>query len=225
MLRNVLLQHLKYRYTNDIYKYSSIYLDLYFNGNIIYEYISRMKYHHFDKKQILTDFEMHKERLLAITMLQENDKISFDDEYKIYIDRGHSLQFIKRWYYGENKEKTIKYLALVMGQYIDYIDKTSRLTYFRESIKTYGEFMNQLIIFNEELINGLVNLYKTYEQIQGLDDVAEKKLIELLTLIKTNNNDIFIINNKIKNFVTRIKDNIIPKKHPQPKEDLTQTIR
>jgi hypothetical protein len=136
---------------------------------------------------LIVIFDKYKKNLEELKKIEYNDKLSFDDNDNIYIDKSNPLQFIKRWYYNENREKTYKILKKKLLDYEKYLSSVIYNLYKvknTEKIKKYGE---EIIMFNKEILEGLNNLYKTYED-------KENKLLELLKKIiekiKLNNEEI-----------------------------------
>ena len=135
-------------------------------------------------------------RLELIKNIKEGDKISFDSSNNIYIDKCYRLQFIKRWFYNEDRIKTYKSLRQIFLLYNsslkNLINVIHKINY--SIIDVY--FLRELMSWNTGLINGMNNLYKTYNnKLDSIECDKEKyNTHTLLELIK-GINDILYLNN------------------------------
>jgi hypothetical protein len=139
-------------------------------------------------------------KLELVKDIKEGDKISFDVSNNIYIDKCYRLQFIKRWFYNEDRIKTYKSLRQIFLLYNssikNLINVLHKINY--NIIDVY--FLRELISWNTGLINGMQNLYNTYNN--KLDDIkCDKEKYNtraLLELIKGINDILYINNTQLK---------------------------
>jgi hypothetical protein len=138
----------------------------------------KMTKYYFDLEDMKNTFDSFKDKLGAITILKENDKVSFDIDNKTYIDQGHMLQSFKRWYYGESRDITRDRLSAIFEDYNKYLMMVLRSLY-NQSNYTFYDLADTVSIFNKQLITGLQNLHKTYTN--GKD--YNGKLSDLINII------------------------------------------
>lgn len=135
-------------------------------------------------------FESLKLQLIPVTQLNLHDKLWIDRNGFIEVNEASTTQFLSRWYYGQNREKTY---AKLHELFTDY----SKLIFILMQMNRYAPntivFMNNLVYsFNEQLITGLEILKQTYEynmnsyQLSSIFKSSEhslitEKLIVLLT--------------------------------------------
>ncbi len=164
-----------------------------------------------------TLFTQQKNKLDVFKDLEEGEKIGKDlEENKYYKFSNSYSQLVSRWYYGENREKTIDYLDDDLGNYINFLDRlVAKMD--NDVLGLYKNFGIKVKEYNSELITGLYTLKKTYEN-QKLTTSDKTKVVAkidsiILTLIDfkdkiitvTQNNNkkmdtLLIINNTIKSF-------------------------
>lgn len=111
-----------------------------------------------DMKSNLVSF---KEKLNDITLLEKGDKISFDDQDKLYIDKHHSLQSVKRWYYGMNRENTYEKMTSLFEDYNTFMLMVLKSLQTKNNTE-YLQIADELKVFNRDIGKGLLNLKDTY---------------------------------------------------------------
>lgn len=131
--------------------------------------------------------------LKNISLLNNNDKLIFDNYGNISIDKYDFSQFIRRWYNNQHRDLIYKYLPLKFNNYsiflkniIEFLNKNTNLNNYN----LFKQFIFKIIDFNKLLIEGLTKLINTYNN--------DKKLTLLLKTIKYKLyvNNSYIENNK-----------------------------
>lgn len=131
--------------------------------------------------------------LKNICLLNNNDKLVFDNNGNISIDKYDFSQFIRRWYNNQHRDLIYKYLPLKFNNYfiflksiIEFLNKNTNLNNYN----LFKKFIFKIIDFNKLLIDGLSKLINTYYN--------DNKLTLLLKKIKYNLyvNNCYIENNK-----------------------------
>lgn len=166
----------------------------------IYDYILNnqiMKNYNIEELEKI--FKNFKEILEGLKDVEINDKISFDENNKIYVDKGHSLQFVKRWYYGENRDKTYNILNEQLTNYDNFLSIISYILYSYRRTTRHENLYIEVLNFNEKIVKGLKNLYKTYDEKYKLNNEPVKTGELLLKLLKGMIDTIQILNVKLKN--------------------------
>tara|TARA_Y100000389_G_scaffold185373_1_gene204702 strand:+ start:3151 stop:3702 length:552 start_codon:yes stop_codon:yes gene_type:complete len=160
-------------------------------------------------------FNEKKEQLEIYVKIKAGEKIGKSDD-KYYVFSNNYTQQAMRWWYEEDRSKTIKYIDEDLGNYINFLDKlTSKIE--NDVLCIYKTFGTKVKSYNTDLIQGLYILKKTYED-QRLTFKENKEIIAkidsvILTLIDfkdritttTENNSkkmdtLLTINNTIKSF-------------------------
>ena len=108
-------------------------------------------------------FDEQKTKLNTFLELQEGEKIGKDSEGKYYkFSNGYS-QLAFRYWYGENREKTISYLDEDLGENINFLDRLMGKIE-GDVLSVYKNFGKKVQEYNSGLIKGLYTLKKTYEE-------------------------------------------------------------
>lgn len=132
-------------------------------------FTQNMTKYYFDLEDMKKTFSSFKDKMTALTQLQENDKLSFDNNNKIYIDRGHYLQSFKRWYYGESRDVTHDKLSIIFNDYNKYLMMVNRSLYNQPNYSFY-DLADNVYLFNKDLIKGLNNLKNTYNNVKEYNE-------------------------------------------------------
>ncbi len=169
--------------------------------NICYVYnkdLINMVKHFFDLEDIKKNILIFKDKLYTLTILNNGDKISFDNENTIYIDRCHTFQCIKRWFYNENRSNTYEQLSIIFDDYNKFLLMINRSLYNQHNIEFFT-LADDLYLFNIKIIKGLHNLKKTYENKQCYDMKLVELIDAIIQYIKQNNDQYLRHTNSIKN--------------------------
>lgn len=132
----------------------------------------------FDLEDMKNNYTIFEDKFNALYDLKKGDKISFDDDKKIYIDSQGSLQFLKRWYYGENRTNSYEKLNLVFDDYNKYLIMILGSIRYRKQ-QEFLELADKVVYLNKKISVGLKNLKSTYTQYENYNS----NLIELLDTI------------------------------------------
>jgi hypothetical protein len=132
-----------------------------------------------------TRFENYKEYTYFIKDIKLNDKIGRIGYKNFCVYQNETLQGVKRWWYVENKSKTLEYLHELFDYYFEYLE--SIISIFKKSYliipkNNFILLINNNITYQEEIILGLNNLMETYK-----DD--DKQILSFISKIKMIFND------------------------------------
>ncbi len=108
-------------------------------------------------------FDEQKSKLNTFLELQEGEKIGKDSEGNYYKFSNSYSQLAFRYWYGENREKTINYLDQDLGEYINFLDRLMGKIE-GDVLSVYKNFGKKVQEYNSGLIEGLYTLKKTYEE-------------------------------------------------------------
>ena len=151
--------------------------------------------------QLKQKFYKQKIKLNLLTSLKIGDKIGKNDE-GYYIFENKFGQRWNRWWYNENRNKTIDYLDKDFTSYMQFLDE---LCYYLEKdvLKVYFNFSEEIKEYNRLLIQGLYKLKDTYKIGLKEEEIKQEKIIVkidsiILTLLdfKENVNKFITINEK-----------------------------
>jgi hypothetical protein len=171
--------------------------------NIYYMYSKNiididMVKHFFDLEDMKKNVLIFKDKLNALTLINEGDKISFDNDNIIYIDRNHTLQCIKRWYYNENRNNTYEKLSIIFDDYNKFLLMINRSLYNQQNLEFFT-IADDVYLFNKNVIKGLYNLKKTYENKEYYDMKLAELIEAIIQYVKQNNVQYLRHTNTIKN--------------------------
>jgi hypothetical protein len=133
---------------------------------ILLDYNKDMNNMTLDYKSINNTLEKFKIQFNNFFDLSYNDKISFDSSDIIHIDKYDYTQFMKRWYYSNNRHNTIEKLEECIQELFTF---NKMLKY----CKVYGYNVSSFILLNiindycnimRKIKKSLIILQKTYEQ-------------------------------------------------------------
>ena len=106
-------------------------------------------------------FDEHKENLSVYLQLEDGEKIGKDKDEKYYKFTNSYAQLAMRYWYGENREKTIEYLDKDLGDYISFLDRlVSKIE--QDILGVYNRIGKSVKEYNSDLIQGLYVLKETY---------------------------------------------------------------
>lgn len=151
----------------------------------------------FDMKDMTTKFKYFKQRMRMVVFIEPYDKIGFNEQEEIYIDKYNSFQCIKRWYYNQNRDITKEKLKLLFDDY-DIFLKMIELSLKSTDGFNYISIAYSVISLNRNIITGLNNLKKTYENCSMLTVLLNDILYNLLLMSeKISNTYIIQMNNTL----------------------------
>lgn len=135
----------------------------------------------FDLQDMEQKFNTFKEKCKLIVFIEKNDKIGFDENDNIYIDKYNSFQCIKRWYYNQNRNMTKQKLKLLFDDY-DIFLKMIELALKSPNGQDYISLSISVIKMNKNIIQGLGQLKKTYENCTMITVLLNDILYNLLIM-------------------------------------------
>lgn len=133
--------------------------------------------------QLKKKFYKIRMKLNTIKELKENEKLGKDKDGKYIIYGNRYFQQTIRWWYGENRIETEKYLDDDFSAYMKFLDE---MCYYLEKdiLGVYIKFGEQIRDYNNDLMKGLYVLKKTYENAGGENKNIIAKIDSIiLTLI------------------------------------------
>ena len=133
--------------------------------------------------QLKKKFYKLRMKLNTIKDLKENEKLGKDKDGKYIVFENRYFQQTIRWFYGENREETKKYLDDDFTSYMKFLDE---MCYYLEKdiLGVYIKFGEQIRDYNNELMKGLYILKATYKNSSGeKDEIIAKIDSIILTLI------------------------------------------
>jgi len=120
------------------------------------------------------DFDYIREKLSVIRDLNINDKLGYDENDVLYIDKYQWGQYFRRVWYGQSRRKTEKYLDRIFTELMQYLDKYLKFLdttpdFIVKTIdKRYKTLTGEICQFINDIIVGLYNLKKTYPEYKEL---------------------------------------------------------
>lgn len=129
-------------------------------------------------------FGRQKEKLCIFTSIKKDDKIMENTTEKIlYIEPQGYFQFIKRWWYGEDKRTTFKHLDTYFTEFTRFLDNV--LSFVRmeddERIVSLG---NDICAFITSIIPGIHILKATYPHYPELHDKIASIIVTIIDFKK-----------------------------------------
>ena len=127
-------------------------------------------------KKFQTDFIEFKKKINVFLTLQEGDKLYKDHNTDIlFIDNYTNFQFLRRWWYGESREKTFIYIDTLFTDFIKYLDKILAFIRTHMFSSVIEKLSKQICEYILKIIEGLHNLKLTY--------ITEPKLVNKISAI------------------------------------------
>lgn len=120
------------------------------------------------------DFYRIREKLSVIKDLNINDKLGYDENDVLYIDKYQWGQYFSRVWYGQSRQKTEKYLNRVFIEFMQYLDNYLKFLdntpdfIVKTLDKRYKTLTGEICQFINDIIVGLYNLKKTYPEFKEL---------------------------------------------------------
>ena len=146
-------------------------------------------------------FEEHKDKLNVFLELEEGEKIGKDQDEKYYKFSNSYGQLAMRYWYGENRQKTVKYLDEDLGDYMSFLDRLIEKIE-QDILGVYKNFGSKVKEYNSDLIKGLYVLKETYNNQRFT--TADKKNVVAKTLLEKFVSSIGSINRKAKGIDNKI---------------------
>ena len=155
-------------------------------------------------------FDEHKEKLNIFLQLEEGEKIGKDQDEKYYKFSNSYAQLAMRYWYGENRTKTIKYLDEDLGNYMSFLDRLIEKIE-QDILGVYKNFGVKVKEYNSDLIKGLYVLKETYNN-QSFTTADKTKVVAkidsvILTLIDFKDRITTVTKNNVKKMDTLLTIN------------------
>ena len=136
------------------------------------------------------EFDIFKLKLDVFINLKQGIKIGkrnndINEEYEIYEPTYY--QKISRWYYSENRYKTIEYLNHDFESFTVFLQKLLEKLDL-DKFNLYGTIVYEINNFVKELIKGLYNLKKTYYDYKKMVATIDSIILTLLDFKKNSEN-------------------------------------
>ena len=155
-------------------------------------------------------FEEHKDKLNVFLQLEEGEKIGKDKDENYYKFSNSYAQLAMRYWYNENREKTIKYLDEDLGDYMSFLDRLIEKIE-QDILGVYKNFGSKVKEYNSDLIKGLYVLKETYNNqrftTSDKTNVVAKIDSIILTLIDFKDRITTVTKNNIKKMDTLLTIN------------------
>ena len=135
--------------------------------------------HQYDYSNMIKTFESFREYFTALRSLQVGDKIGYDENNNLYIDRSGYRQGIIRWYYKQSRTGAIDKLKSKIDEYIlfiRFIDNVYGETIDENHRSLVRSIIKNITILHNTITNALFFLSKTYK--------SDKKIHETIIMIK-----------------------------------------
>lgn len=107
-------------------------------------------------------FNEKQEKLEIYVNIKDGEKIGKSNNGKYYVFSNSYTQQAMRWWYEEDRSKTIEYIDQDLGEYINFLDKLIDKIE-NDVLGIYKSFGSKVKSYNTDLIQGLYILKKTYE--------------------------------------------------------------
>lgn len=151
-----------------------------------YEYIDFSNYV-VDFQSVQVNFNSFQTKLEKLEFVEVNDKIGFDQEEILYINKQGTLQPIIRWLYNENRENTINKLHDLFTEYSKLLQMIRITTnYTKRNQDKFCNLSNEIKNFNKKICCGLNNLYETYNDDDMYCNMIKEMIIIISKFDKTN---------------------------------------
>ena len=125
-------------------------------------------------------FDVQKKKLNIFLSIKAGDKIMEDGNRGVlYIEPPSYFQSIKRWWYGENKVSTFKYLDLYFVEFIRFLDNILAIINDRNK-STISPLGYSVCVYINKIIPGIHMLKSTYPNYVELHDKIASIIITLI---------------------------------------------
>ena len=112
--------------------------------------------------QMVKKFEKFKIQLEIFKKIKTGDKITKDLSGNLVIDPPDNLQFIRRWWNGDNKEKTCLILNNSFTEFMKFLDSILYFIRYKGFSYDICDLIKRISLFINNIIEGLHNLKFTY---------------------------------------------------------------
>ncbi len=149
-----------------------------------------------DHVQLEKAFDVYKKMFEPIVNLKSYDKIGIQDcsnnelfsnntylnsvkiNFKLYLDKYKFYQSISRWYWKQNRHEIFEKILTLFEEYKKMYDKV-KLNEMRNN-KMYNQLLNDIIIFNNILMEKMLLLKTTYSD-ESINIYIDKiiKIVEI----------------------------------------------
>lgn len=113
-----------------------------------------------DMNLLQQEYEKYQKNLTIFLYLKEGDKIGKTNEKYTLYREGHSQNWA-RWWYGENRKRTLHYIDIDFTKFVKYLDTVLAL-HSVSSLSKYKCLVENTVDSINDIIPGLYNLKKTY---------------------------------------------------------------
>lgn len=122
-------------------------------------------------KKVQDEFNEIKIKFKIFEYLKEYEKIgkseNENEQETYYIFENRFTQYLERWWYNENREKTFQYLDTDFIYFMGFLDRV--LDYLnRDLYGIYLKLSKDVAYFIDQIIPGLYNLKQTYKDEQKI---------------------------------------------------------
>jgi hypothetical protein len=126
------------------------------------------------------EVEIHKKKFEIFITLQKDEKIGKYKNGEYYIVQPGYTQQLWRWYYNENRSKTLKYLDEDFTKFAQLLDKICLSNTYINTNISYTNICLKVIVFVDKIMPGLYNLKQTYLDTVGLVSKIDSIILILL---------------------------------------------
>ena len=112
--------------------------------------------------ELVNNFNIQKKKINLFKFLKKNDKLMENSiENNLYIEHPSYFRFIKRWWYGEDKETAFKHLNNYFIEFIKFLD-TILSSIKEDKSKDIIVLGNSICNYINNIIPGIHALKNTY---------------------------------------------------------------
>lgn len=135
---------------------------------------------HLNELHILKQRFTHlKSQLTEVTLLELNDKLGFDEQGNMFIDKNDTMQCIRRWYFNQNRNLLLQYLPQKLDTLIKFVDIMLGKLNNQYNFYLFRMIGLGLINFTEGILQGLQCLDTTYTKDTNIHTLLDKYSIIL----------------------------------------------
>lgn len=113
-----------------------------------------------DMNLLQQEYEKYQKKLTIFLYLKVGDKIGKTNEKYTLYREGYSQNWA-RWWYGENRKRTLHYINLDFTKFVKYLDIVLDM-HSVSSLPKYKYLVGNTVDSINDIIPGLYNLKKTY---------------------------------------------------------------
>ena len=135
--------------------------------------------------KLVERFTIHKKKLNVFTILQKNDKIMEDSLIKVlYPEPPGYFQFWRRWWYGEDKNKTVRHLDIYFTNFMKFLDKILKESTNKSDSLEMTKLTNDICDYINRIIPGIYCLKDTYPSYKKLHCKVDSIILTLIDFKK-----------------------------------------